>query len=925
MRIATLITLLALISLNLYSQGFNTASLTGDVKNPEGYLIPDAHITLISQSNGAKQTTKTDTEGNFYLDLKPDTYTITIEAQGFTSVTATVNMQGIFDVVAKITLKIGEPGIADFITEPSLLPLDNRNFIRLMSTIDGVDNSIGSATGGLFNVVADINEIPLQTGRTQMNVPFESIQAGIVGYDPFSSNIGSPSIDISLNRWQKNFNGSAFFNFRNNNLQSRLPFLDAPLPSFDREFFGGSLSGRIKDNLFFNFGGEQRRVRGTTTVGRRNSACREIVLDFARTSTDNTLISAGINFSKKDLDLTGRYLFEYRNVLMPGFSFGGKLQTPENFELQKLTAQQFYFTWSSAFSKKFNNQLGFGIQHSDGRNVPLSAEPQIVYPSLNTGANFLADQRNIFINTNVLDNVAWRLGSAVLRIGFSYDHYKLLKPSNFNMFGTGIVFVPCDFPGESGCPGAMSDADIPVTLALINRQMLINGFDGFGKRGLFPPIDNHAFDTYGQYELKRGPNLALSMGLRWDYDSDVTGVHQINQYGPGRRRHQKNKVGTRLGVFWLLKRLILRGGHGFYFDQSSLADRQLELLADGSRLSITRATGTTLSDPFATVQGNVLSQIFVTANNFKSPFASIFNFTGKVDLGWSMSLTAGFGSQRWAHLTRRFEANIQKNGDRLNNNFGSVIETRSVGHSVYDDFSLTFELDRRGPVGTLYATYILARSISDANEPPWTINTVSDPLNPKIDRGPSSYDSRHRFNLSWFSELPSRFNLFVRVRAFSSMPFDILQNHDFSGAIRSGFFRLPGLPHNAGNRQVKTGADLNAYIDAFNANPSLVAEHGGPIARVDPNIKFNSSICNFDLSLSKFFGAKDNTKGLRISGDVFNLFNTKNIIGLSPANSSGLGNNLEQPNFGKPLGVLQGGIFGNYSSRAFQITARITF
>jgi hypothetical protein len=79
------------------------------------------------------------------------------------------------------------------------------------------------------------------------------------------------------------------------------------------------------------------------------------------------------------------------------------------------------------------------------------------------------------------------------------------------------------------------------------------------------------------------------------------------------------------------------------------------------------------------------------------------------------------------------------------------------------------------------------------------------------------------------------------------------------------------------------------------------------------------------LRVSKRWILKE-TKDLEISADIFNLFNRTNVRGLSGANSSGLQNNIESPDFGRPLGITTGGgVFDPGASRAFQLMARFIF
>ena len=58
--------------------------------------------------------------------------------------------------------------------------------------------------------------------------------------------------------------------------------------------------------------------------------------------------------------------------------------------------------------------------------------------------------------------------------------------------------------------------------------------------------------------------------------------------------------------------------------------------------------------------------------------------------------------------------------------------------------------------------------------------------------------------------------------------------------------------------------------------------------------------------------------------EVFNLFNTTNILGVSNTNYSGFGNVLGTPSFGQAV-TTAGGVFGSGGPRAFQIGGKFSF
>src|SRR5580704_8191897 len=64
--------------------GQDVGTLTGTVTNAAGAAVPQANISIKSNSSGFSQSVITDASGNFTIsNLPPGTYTVTVEVSGF--------------------------------------------------------------------------------------------------------------------------------------------------------------------------------------------------------------------------------------------------------------------------------------------------------------------------------------------------------------------------------------------------------------------------------------------------------------------------------------------------------------------------------------------------------------------------------------------------------------------------------------------------------------------------------------------------------------------------------------------------------------------------------------------------------------------------------------------------------------------------
>ena len=87
-----------------------SASVAGSVKDAQGGVLPGATVTLTSASQGTEMTAVSDALGNFYFPIvRPDTYTLKISLEGFTTQQGTKVVVNANDRVTagNFTLQVG--------------------------------------------------------------------------------------------------------------------------------------------------------------------------------------------------------------------------------------------------------------------------------------------------------------------------------------------------------------------------------------------------------------------------------------------------------------------------------------------------------------------------------------------------------------------------------------------------------------------------------------------------------------------------------------------------------------------------------------------------------------------------------------------------------------------------------------------------
>lgn len=161
--------------------GTAAAALNGTVRDASGAVVPGAKVTLMNSRTGFKQTTESNSTGNYSLvNISPGNYTISVSKEGFATdkspdfvlsvnQTATINFdlkvgatESTVQVSAggvEIETSTAELGTVIGTNEVNSLPLNGRNFTELLLLGPGVSpanasqNAGGGGIGGYLGTV----------------------------------------------------------------------------------------------------------------------------------------------------------------------------------------------------------------------------------------------------------------------------------------------------------------------------------------------------------------------------------------------------------------------------------------------------------------------------------------------------------------------------------------------------------------------------------------------------------------------------------------------------------------------------------------------------------------------------------------------------------------------------------------------------
>jgi len=287
-----------------------TASVYGDVTDPQGASVVGAKVSLTNVGTQAVRSATTDDTGRYqFVGLQPGRYNLRVELAGFRTavrdgldlLVSTVSRLNLALELGAITetvvvtseaapLNTTDASLGNVITPQQVmsLPLEARNPVALLTLQAGVsfsgdpsDARSGAVQGGRSdqaNVTLDgidVNDQQTQNAlTTALPIPLESIQefrftTSNAGADQGRSSGGQ--VGFVTRGGSNDFHGSLFWTHRNTVTTANDFFNNAAgieVPKLLRNQYGGSLGGRlIRDRLFF-FGvyeGNKRREEQNVT------------------------------------------------------------------------------------------------------------------------------------------------------------------------------------------------------------------------------------------------------------------------------------------------------------------------------------------------------------------------------------------------------------------------------------------------------------------------------------------------------------------------------------------------------------------------------------------------------------------------------------------------------------------------------------
>jgi hypothetical protein len=525
------------------------------------------------------------------------------------------------------------------------------------------------------------------------------------------------------------------------------------------------------------------------------------------------------------------------------------------------------FSLTSALSASLVNVARFSYVRSDGPGRANSPNPEAaVFEGgqlvLTIGRNPISPRENSIRRGQWSDTLSYSRGRHLWKAGAEalVDRITFFTAVNFSgsyrfnsleSFGRNLAGMPAPEPGER----------------------YIQAFSGEGTPGTTVHPDFVALGAFLQDEWRLRPSLTLNLGLR--YDRQWVATVPVSNPAPalaaagldtGFTPGDGNNFAPRFGFAWSPwrdNRLAVRGGYGiFYWYTPSISSSRAHF-QNGITVQTRTIAGASIPlypntlcgppDPFGEppscpAPGGVDPPLlFLFDPDYVQPWAQQGSFGLEFELRKDLSISANYLWVQGTHLIRIRDINLGTPttpttigiaGTTTQLTFQDFTLPRPI--AGFDRISLIESNARSSYHGlalqaskrfsrnfALLASYTLSKVIDDVpeatgvNPPASDRRLLSDPSNPRADRGPGINDQRHRFVFSgiwqlnyangmsgWSRAILGGWELSSIATAQSGQPYSGLVNFDLNQDGNAATDRTPGLGRHTFNLPWQSSLDL---------------------------------------------------------------------------------------------------------------------
>src|SRR6266853_758585 len=820
----------------------DTTTVRGVVEAPDDAVVPGASVVLTAAAADAPLTTKSDDEGEFSFNNVPaGEYVLRVKAPGFKDARLPVTIGLTAMRPIRVRLKISSLTEAVTVTasaDPIALADENHTDIQfnehLMMNVPSKSAnpldvpSLFLAPSAFGNGTSSPQIIVDGVETSALDLPSSSVKSVAVDQNPYSAEFSRPGkarLEVTTKRGvQSRFRGNILAILRNSALDASNAFATVR-PLQQRAIGEAELDGPISSTATFVLAGRYNMFNDSSVV---------FATTPSGTLTENVttpLRSSHFFFRTDDRlnplhRLSVLYTIKFRRVDNQGV---GGIDLPERATNSFSDGNEVKVLETATLSQSVLNQVRFTYKEERHNTMSVTHSPTLLVRGAFNGGGAQISNRVSETMLDVEDVASIIHGRHDFRFGGGLRPRFISAQDSSNVGGTftfSCLFpTPIDplDPLQQPCPFAFSE----------NRPLRFT--PNIGNPAV--QFHQHEFYTFFQDGIRVRPSFSLTLGLRHEFQSNVSHYHSLAPrlafaFAPG-----KGKT-------------VLRGGFGVFYERQPVLMEQQSLLYGGSAIRQVNISNPTYPNPFG--PGETSEQATPSVERIDPGIRLPYLMQGSLAIEQKMGrgqnyLTLELTTLRGVGLYRTQDVNfpLPGTGIRPDSNFVNINQFESTASSRSYSAAITYKGHFRK--ADIVTQYTLSRTLDSAS----SMNSLpSNNYDLSGEWGRADYDRRHRFNLVLVYSLPAGFRMSGILNAWSGLPYNIITGENPNGNTVVND-RPQGLWRNAGRGSGYTDLDLRLArrwrfsrgdhphsmefaVDAFNAlNHVNFQNYEGTITSLD--------------------------------------------------------------------------------------------
>jgi hypothetical protein len=799
-------------------QTVDVGSISGKVVDETGTILPGVTVSATHRATNVTATAVTDVDGRFrFAYLRIGTYEVKAVLQGFKHVTRLIGVSAGSAFELPIMLQIANfettvtivdeapviesarSQIAATVTdaEVAALPMNGRNFLELALLAPGVaPANIGSTQ--LFPETSAVPGITLSVG-SQRNLSNNFVVDGLSANDDAAGLSGiSYSVDaieqlqvitsgaqaefgralggyvnVVTRSGSNTLSGTLYDFVRDDSLNAANALSGATLPMRQSQF-GASVGGPLIKNRTFFFGNVEKRAldqTGLTTISDPNTAL--INARLTALAYGGPGVVTGI----------------YPN---PVDTVNALVKVDQHYG----TGHQFNARYSR-YDAASTNSRGAGGLNAPSASAALDSVDQVIAVNnvLVLNSRSLLETRAQVSHSDLQAPPTDPLGPAVSIAGIAAFGTASGSPTarvnRMYQVVNNFTLVAGAHSFRSGIDFLYNDDDVTYPRSARGSytfSSLANFLSG--------TYNNAGFaQTFGASSIEQtNPNLGLFVQDEWNIGDALTvnaGLRYDLQFLETIHTDADN-LSPRIGVAWTpgtLRRTVVRGSAGFFYDRIPLRALANALLSAGNTTDVTALRQYVVTLSPAQAGAPVFPEILPAAvplvtlpnlttmdRNLQNAFSRQVSAEVEQQIGDDLTVSAGYQYVDGSQLLMSINQNVptcvasgDNNGCRPISTYANNSQYSAAGDSTYHGIHVSLA-QRARDWGQFRVSYTLSKAMNNVGE--FFFSSPIDPTDVSKDWGRSDNDQRHRLVVN-ASLQKAGLQVGTMLQAYSAPPFNI--------------------------------------------------------------------------------------------------------------------------------------------------------